>query len=378
MNDTLISPTLEDKQLSLTNWMGSAVHSEFTFHQLSPFIGKIKSTIARELILTYSKENDYIYDPFSGSSTVPLEGWILGRNVIANDLSPYAYYLNMAKLNPYNSLEDALLDIQEIDSKVLSLDAKLSLQNTDIWVKEFYHPDTLAELLLWKEELINGKRYFLTACLMGILHHQRPGFLSYPSSHSVPYLRLNKYPESEYPEMYSYRPILPRLRNKVIRAYKRLPKLDNEKVRLCSNENAATFIPSSIIDTIITSPPYMKRLSYGRDNRLRLWLLGFADWQGLDKIISPKEHDFFELMAQCFQLWKKVIKKNGYCILVVDDSYVKKRNDKLHNILINIACETGEFSFVDFFLDEIPYDRRTRKNFKGSVNEVIIVLKNNG
>lgn len=378
MNDILVEPVVNEKEISNINWIGSAVHSEYTFHQLSPFIGKIKSTIARELILTYSEVNDYLYDPFSGSSTVPLEGWILGRNVFANDLSPYAYYLNLAKLNPYDSIETALSDIDEINKKVKSADSKKLYAECDSWVKEFYHPDTLAELLLWKEELINGKKYFLTACLMGILHHQRPGFLSYPSSHSVPYLRLNKYPQNEYPGMYEYRAVLPRLRSKLIRAYKRMPELDNTRERICSNQNAATFVPSSLMDAIITSPPYMKRLSYARDNRLRLWLLGFSDWQGLDKVISPKENDFFDLMRQCFQLWKTVLKINGYCILVVDDSYVKKHNDKLHNILIKIACESGSFSFVNFFLDEIPYDRRTRKNFKGSVNEVIIVLKNNG
>src|SRR5258708_20036869 len=41
---------------------------------------------------------------------------------------------------------------------------------------------------------------FLLSCLLAILHHQRPGFLSFPSSHAVPYLRLNSFPRELYPE----------------------------------------------------------------------------------------------------------------------------------------------------------------------------------
>ena len=60
--------------------------------------------------------------------------------------------------------------------------------------------------------------------LLGILHHQRPGFLSFPSSHLVPYLRSRKYPRKMFPEMYSYRELRPRLLAKIMRSYKRFIK----------------------------------------------------------------------------------------------------------------------------------------------------------
>ena len=37
-----------------------------------------------------------------------------GRNVVANDLSPYAALLTRAKLFPYRSLESALEDIEKL------------------------------------------------------------------------------------------------------------------------------------------------------------------------------------------------------------------------------------------------------------------------
>jgi hypothetical protein len=40
-----------------------------------------------------------------------LEAWSAGRNIIANDLSPYAALLTRAKLFPYRSLKDAAVEV---------------------------------------------------------------------------------------------------------------------------------------------------------------------------------------------------------------------------------------------------------------------------
>src|ERR1044071_6719373 len=79
-------------------WEGSVAYQESTLHQLSPYIGKMKSSMARTLIDIFTNKGQTIYDPYCGSGTVALEAWILGRNIIANDLSPYAYILSQAKL----------------------------------------------------------------------------------------------------------------------------------------------------------------------------------------------------------------------------------------------------------------------------------------
>src|SRR5690349_9941788 len=84
-------------------WGGSALKVESTLHQLSPYIGKIKSSIAASLIRQFTRKGDVVYDPFSGSGTVCLESWLNGRIAIANDLSPYALVLSKAKLFPYVS-----------------------------------------------------------------------------------------------------------------------------------------------------------------------------------------------------------------------------------------------------------------------------------
>src|SRR5438128_181029 len=95
----------------VTDWKGSALHKESTLHQLSPYIGKIKSSMARTLIDEFTRKNETIYDPYSGSGTIAFEAWAASRNIVANDLSPYAFVLTQAKLFPYLSLEDAFDEI---------------------------------------------------------------------------------------------------------------------------------------------------------------------------------------------------------------------------------------------------------------------------
>jgi DNA methylase len=80
------------------DWIASCVHDECSLHQLSPYIGKLKSSIATFLVQRYSKPGDLVIDPFSGAGTIPLEAIRLERRIFAVDHSAYAAVLNVGKL----------------------------------------------------------------------------------------------------------------------------------------------------------------------------------------------------------------------------------------------------------------------------------------
>ena len=206
------------------HWKESCVGTECSLHQLSPYIGKLKSSIARDLVATYSKPGDLIVDPFSGSGTVALEALLQGRKAFTADISAYAKILCEAKLKAPPSLKCALEKAEE----TLSHSHKLpdpDLRKVPAWVRQFFHPQTLKEAVKFATVCKKDGNNFLFACFLGILHHQRPGFLSYPSSHLVPYLRKKKYPRDQFPELYQYRELHPRLLSKIRRAYARCPKI---------------------------------------------------------------------------------------------------------------------------------------------------------
>ena len=79
-------------------WEGSCLSTESTLHQIAPYIGKMKSSMAKILIENYSSKGDIVGDPFIGSGVVALESLIAGRGIIAGDINPYAVTLTKAKL----------------------------------------------------------------------------------------------------------------------------------------------------------------------------------------------------------------------------------------------------------------------------------------
>ena len=360
----------------ICNWAGSALKTESTLHQLSPYIGKLKSSIAASLVSQFSNPGDLVYDPFSGSGTVALEAWFAGRRVVANDLSPYATLLTRAKLCPYQSLDDALKDIGHLDIEATRRRSDVDLRKVPGWVREFFHPETLRAAVSWTNVLLRRRRWFLMASLLGILHHQRPGFLSFPSSHTVPYLRAKKFPRSRFPELYEYRSLRDRLEAKVRRAFRRMPDLDFKLTRTCFSKHADRLVPPDRVDAIITSPPYMRQLDYGRDNRLRLWFLGVADWRSLDMKVSPGEETFLRLMRRCFTKWKTVLKPSGCCVLVLGDACSRVDRWNLPEAVVRIATkEVGGYSVVCEYTETIPNERRVRRGIIGSASETIVVLR---
>ncbi len=333
--------------------------------------------MASALILAYSKDGELIYDPFCGSGTVALEAWRLGRRVIATDLNPYAVTLTRAKLFPCVSIEDAMRQIASISMEVEETANAVDLRRVPQTVRRFFHPETLRETIAWARVLQERQFFFLLSCLMGILHHQRPGFLSYPSSHTVPYLRTKRFPRSRYPKLYEYRSVRQRLEKKVFRALKRIPELDFGLRRGCSQDNASTYIPPEQVDAIITSPPYMRQLDYGRDNRLRLWFLGTADWQDLDGIISPSEAVFLEVIRSCLARWRLTLRHGGLCVLVLGDSFSRTYNVSLPDLVAHIAvAEIGGYTVRCRRSEAIPNERRVRRGYRGNLTETVLVLRN--
>ena len=166
---------------------------------------------------------------------------------------------------------------------------------------------------LWRLSVPSNKKknFFLTACLLGILHHQRPGFLSYPASHLVPYLRRTKYPPEEYPGMYLYRDLRSRLLAKVQRAYRNPAFTDDwasRAYRVWQTNAMKLPIEDGTIDAIISSPPYFGALDYARDNRLRLWFLGCDRWKDLDASLTASQKVYLPQMATCLKEMDRVLK----------------------------------------------------------------------
>jgi len=361
-------------------WHGSFNGRESTLQQLSPYVGKMKSGMAQVLVNLYSEPGDVVLDPFSGSGVVPLEAVLAGRCAWANDLSPYAYVLTRGKLEAPGSRSTAIQRATELADIAESKAASVNLAEIPEWVREFFHPDTLREVWVAVRTLHQKEDYFLTACLMGILHHVRPGFLSYPASHLVPYLRKKKYPPDEFPEMYAYRDLRSRLVAKVKRAYRRhmLPvDWEQRRYEVWKVNSMDLPIEDETVDTIISSPPYFGALDYARDNRLRLWFLGCKDWKELDETLTASRKAYLPQMRICLQEMYRVLRPGSYCVLVLGDVERDGKTRRTAEILAELATDATADGFVveTIYDDRIPDERRSRRKTKTTKFERILVMQ---
>lgn len=382
METTLVQLKLIDDipaSLDARLWHGSFNGKESTLQQLSPYVGKMKSGMAKVLVNLFSKPGETVLDPFSGSGVVPLESVLAGRRALANDLSPYAYVLTRGKLETPADYQEARKRAEVLIERVEKESQSVDISLVPEWISEFFHPDTLKEVVTAFQILRQTQDYFLTACLLGILHHVRPGFLSYPASHLVPYLRKSKFPPGQYPKMYTYRDLRSRLLAKVSRAYRRpfLPhNWDRRKYEVFQVNSMNLPIADGMVDAVISSPPYFGALDYARDNRLRLWFLGCEEWKELDASLTANSKVYLSQMSICLKEIYRVLRSDGYCVLVLGDV---DRDGKLQNtagILADLAAKitNGNLATETIYDDRIPDERRSRRLTKTTKFERILVL----
>jgi len=273
--------------------------------------------------------------------------------------------------------ERRLRDIWKLSRQLLG---EQDLRTVPPWVRRFFHPETLRSALAFRDACVDRGDDFLLACLLGILHHQRPGFLSYPSSHLVPYLRDRKFPRRLFPVMYEERDVILRLEAKVRRTFRR-PPIAYTKSRRVIQIDARVFPRIRGIRAVITSPPYMNELDYVRDNRLRLWFIERSLPEGLELVGRNREQAFTALLrAVCVRL-APGIERGGYFVFVVGDftrgGGRMGRTSELTRKLFEAEAALGVFKLDGIYRDTIPDIRRSRRECRGTKAETVLVYRKN-
>lgn len=356
-------------------WKASALTEDTRLHQLAPYIGKLKPIIARQLLLEFTDPDDVVLDCFSGSGTVPLEAAILGRRVLAFDSNAYAVTLTRAKLEAPKSLQAAMEQLA-LRIAAAELRPRYAVESVPGWVRKFFHPETLQDALRFADECLERDDQFLLTCLLSILHHQRPGFLSYPSSHLVPYLRDRKFPREHYPEMYAERALRPRLEAKLRRTYKASGVVERNRVLKVGQVDVAALALDREVDAIVTSPPYMNALDYVRDNRLRMW---FLDRSTADYSPEPTERQGQSdaITAAFARNALKYLRSGGHCVLIIGETVLRKRvtTHPAERMFAKLLADYPTLQVKQVIQDEIPDVRRSRRTGAATKRELILVLK---
>lgn len=334
--------------------------------------------MAKSLILGHTNTGDLVVDPFCGCGVAALEAAANGRRVAAGDWNPYAVVLSKAKLFPPPSLDAANRRLSATWALSRQLREEQDLCKVPTWVQQFFHPETLRNALAFRDACVARDDNFLLACFLGVLHHQRPGFLSYPSSHLVPYLRDRQFPREQYPEMYEERDVLSRMQAKINRTFKRQAPPYTESRRILFTD-AREFPKLRQISAVVTSPPYMNELDYVRDNRLRLWFINRSLPDGLELKRRDREAEYRALVAAVCSRLAPGIKLGGHFILVVGDATRGNgrpgRTDLLTRNVFESEPALQPFRIEAIYNDIIPNIRRSRRECTGTKSETVLIYK---
>jgi DNA modification methylase len=85
MSRTSIQPILEA--------IPAARQDNARHYGVHPYFTRRPPNVVRAYIERYSRERDIVFDPFGGTGVTAIEGFLLGRQVIHNDINPFANFI---------------------------------------------------------------------------------------------------------------------------------------------------------------------------------------------------------------------------------------------------------------------------------------------
>ena len=298
--------------------------AESRWARFGPYYAMFPVDFAFEVVKKYSKEGDYILDPFAGRCSSIYAGGVLGRHSLGIEINPVGWLYGKVKLNPASK--------EEVIDRLFEVYGKRNYYNRAIQrMPEFYricYCDEVLKFLLSARKQLNWANSSVDSTLMAIilvylhakigegLSNQMRMTKSMGMNYSVEWWKQNRFDQA--PEINPVQLLL----NKIEWRYKKgMPRV---------TESAAVFGDSTIelgkivdrsiqndikFSLLFTSPPYYSVTDYHADQWLRLWMLGGSQ---TPKIITEKykgrfidKERYYNLLDSVFELSSQMMKEES-------------------------------------------------------------------
>ncbi len=328
-----------DKNYIFEAWtaLGTNIELGYSTHGFFRYFGKFPPVISTHLITKYTKENDQVFDPMSGSGTTAVEGMLLNRKTIVNDINPLSVLLAKVKTTHINK-KDILTNLNTIKKNYKPICLK-EYNYEPVGLKDYNHwflPETCDSLRGIKkciEEISSEEiRNFFLACFCAII---RP-----VSRATTQQGRLFLDVET------AKKDALDTFEKKVLKNMDAVDELKKKnKVTVISEDvqNGDFSLLNNSSKLIIMHPPYFNSYKYSSINSLELsWLdINHAD------IRKSEIREFFKVgkkenvdkyvndMTSSIINITKTLKKNGYFAIMIGDTIIKDEYVPVTNLLIN-------------------------------------------
>lgn len=338
-------------------------YREFSkIHQMTAYLAMFPPNLPHYFIDKFSNVGDLVFDPFSGHGTTAFEACRMGRIGIGNDLNPLAICLTKSKVN-IPTKQDIFKRLKELERQYKL--SNISIKDISSDIKMLYDESTTLPQLVFLRQNLNKKckvDIFILGILTGLMHgkHRKDGTSIYCSidmpntfSMSPNYVRnFIKTHNLKKPKQNVFILLKQRTIHLLQEQDDTLKNLSQYKEGFCfeadaidSSDKILEKYDKNSISLIITSPPYLKNINYGKYNWIRLWLLNedtkqvdsnVSIYHKMQKIKGIKDNLPFEKYAQymqnLFNSWYKILKPKSNAFVVIGD--VKD---------INLANKTWEY-----------------------------------
>ena len=288
-------------------------------HSLCSYQGKMKPSLAAHLVKTFTTPGGRLLDPFSGVGTIPFEAALHGVECWGFDISPSAVHITAGKIGQciatvcertVKRLEQ-YLQIQEIQADERKSAESIRFNGV---LASYFHERTFDEILLARRYFLdnppaNASQSLVFACLLHILHGNRPYALSRRSHPITPFAPSGNA---------EYRALIPRLRDKVERSLA-TPIPDDFIPGYSIFQDATTWWPANVedLDAVVTSPPFFDSTRFYLGNWMRLW---FCGWEANDfrerplAFVDERQKRSFEVYYPILRQCRERLKSDGVAV----------------------------------------------------------------
>ncbi len=315
---------------------------------IHPYPAMFHFLVVREIIKNFSKEGDYLLDPFMGSGVVAGESLISGRNFVGYDINPLAVLISKVRTTPlqFNMLFETLEHI--LKTFRCQKPEDVEFPNVHYWFDE----DVIKNLSKLRQVVFNIER------------SEVGDFFKVVFSETVRRVSRARYEEFK---------LVRRKDNNVPDVIKTFREVSLKNIGLLTDfyskftprnvflkleeRNIMDGIPleDNFIDLVITSPPYgdsKTTVAYGQFSRLSLRWLGLEEnvdraslgakpkdvhsglpsnilYKYIEEIASKDERrakevfSFYADLYACIQIIAKKVKEKGFVCFVVGNRRVK-------------------------------------------------------
>lgn len=359
--------------------------AEARWARFGPYYAMFPLEFAFDVVQKYSKEGDFIIDPFAGRCSSIYAGGVLGRISLGIEINPVGWLYGKVKLAP--------ADQEAVIKRLLEIYKKRGYFSQSVTkMPEFFricYCDEVLKFLLSARKYLDWQNDSIDATLMSILLIYLHGKLGEGLSNQM---RMTKSMGMSYsvrwwksknmnnpPEINPYEFIL----NKIRWRYKKgKPSITESAVIFGDSTDELPAILDRAnknnvkFSLLFTSPPYCSITDYHADQWLRLWLLG---GDSCPKTLKEKHRGRFVNKQDYYNLLDNVF---GLCAEMMDEHstiYVRTdRRDFTFNSTLDILKKHFPLHNVEIINKPLEEDTRTQTKLFGDKSmkpgEVDIVL----